>query len=152
MNKLEELKETEKKLNKQIAELEDAEKPWPQEGDKCYVVFASGLIEQRGYHSEWKNELKQGRVFQTKAEAVWARDWYADNAKKMHVLYELEQWAKGFNGSEVKLNFSLYHNGTTIACAPLKNNYDNLPKVYKNCAEELLAHFGDRLNVLFEGA
>jgi len=72
MNKdLNELKQKYAELGEEIKRLEEAPKPWPQDGDGIFIINESGRIYEFLYQSGYvlKTSLKQCNGFRTLAEA-----------------------------------------------------------------------------------
>jgi hypothetical protein len=83
---LNELKQKYAELGEEIKRLEEAPKPWPQDGDEVFILGESGAIHSCIYVAgDWLDKaLHQGNAFRTRAEAE-AEKHYRD------VAYELSQ-------------------------------------------------------------
>jgi hypothetical protein len=73
MNKdLNELKQKYAELGEEIKRLEEAPKPWPQDGDAVFILCQSGAVIEPPYRKEnafVAKALSQGNGFRTRAEA-----------------------------------------------------------------------------------
>jgi len=116
MNKdLNELKQKYAELGEEIKRLEEAPKPWPQDGDEIFILDTIGVVISGNFtksNSFVTKALTQGNVFLTRAEAE-AEKHYREVAYKLRqqegakkfIKYEMN-YGLGFDAEVTKLNIS----------------------------------------------
>ena len=149
-------------LEKDLAEVKNLllaqNKAFPQIGDYYYTIFVNGSIEEYTWENTELDRIKQslGNVFETIKEAE-------AEIEKRKLLAEIKQWRKvndpdsfkldWTNESEIK--YSVHYdykykkfswNTWNSAQTHSVIFYSSQTKVF-----ELIAHFGNRLNLLLEG-
>ena len=133
----------------------------PQDGESCYLVLSSGISEFITYtHTRYSHHLKQGRIFKTRDEVEWFREYEQKQAPKLRVLRELILFAIEFNGdwepdwNDVKqVKYSIHYDYTDKEIVSVCNNYTRasaIPVFKSNPVYHLKEKFGNRLKVLFE--
>lgn len=94
------------KLNERIEATPDYPKPWPQDGNTCYIVLSDGRTSFVEYCNDYANRLSQGNVKRTHKEAEaliayraaytklanmvprdWVCDWGNDKQEKWFCFY-----------------------------------------------------------------
>jgi len=148
-------------MEKDLAEVKSLllaeNKAFPQKGDYYHTIFANGLIEEYTWDNTELDRIKQslGNVFETKKEAE-------AELEKRKLLAEIKQWRKvndpdsfkldWTDESEIKYSVHYDHkykkftwNALNLEQTPSVIFYSSQTKVF-----ELIAHFGNRLNLLLE--
>jgi hypothetical protein len=104
-NRQEQIDRLQAELDKLKAEIE-GDKPWPQEGDECFVLLSDGGAikvshKNDGFHI---NPFNQGNIFRTEAEAIKERD-RREVEQKLRVIAKGYEFIGGYDYSYFLLKY-----------------------------------------------